>query len=234
MEIHRLSGTAAVLPHPSIELTYNGQRPSAGSHVKRQSSLSNRRATDELPSVQHTARKPIVVAPYSEEWPLQFAEVHSELLRTFSPHHIAVEHIGSTSVPGLSAKPVIDVLAGADSVRAIEQKIEVLERIGYKYVARYEDAFPMRRYFVRAADSSSRVNLHAVVFGSQFWVEHLAFRDALRSNPSLVSQYQELKERLAVTFKDDRQSYTEGKATFIQAVIASALRPAHNVGRPSF
>jgi GrpB-like predicted nucleotidyltransferase (UPF0157 family) len=59
---------------------------------------------------------------------------------------------------------------------------------------------------------------------------HIAFRDALRSNPSLVSQYQELKEWLAVTFKDDRPSYTEGKASFIQAVIASVLRPAHNVG----
>ena len=173
---------------------------------------------------------PVVVAPYSEEWPLHFAEVHSELLHAFTPSQIAVEHIGSTSVPGLSAKPVIDVLVGADSIHSIEQKIDVLERIGYKYVAKYEDAFPMRRYFVRAADGSSRVNLHAVVLGSPFWVEHIAFRDALRSNPSLVSQYQELKGQLAVTFKDDRTSYTEGKATFIQAVIASVLRPAHNVG----
>jgi GrpB-like predicted nucleotidyltransferase (UPF0157 family) len=174
--------------------------------------------------------EPIVVAPYSEEWPLQFAEVHSELLHAFTPSQIAVEHIGSTSVPGLSAKPVIDVLVGADSIHTIEQKIMVLEQVGYKYVTKYEDAFPMRRYFVRAADSSSRVNLHAVVLGSPFWVEHLVFRDVLRSNPSLVSQYQELKERLAVTFKDDRPSYTEGKASFIQAVIASVLRPAHNVG----
>src|SRR3954464_1262922 len=118
---------------------------------------------------------PVVVAPYSEEWPLHFAEVHSDLLHAFSPSQLAVEHIGSTSVPGLSAKPVIDVLVGADSIHTIEQKIEVLERIGYKYVAKYEDAFPMRRYFVRAADSFSRVNLHAVVPGSPFWVEHLAF-----------------------------------------------------------
>ena len=174
--------------------------------------------------------EPVVVAPYSEEWPLHFAEVHSELLRAFSPNCIAVEHIGSTSVPGLSAKPIIDVLVGSDSLHTIEQKVKVLEQIGYKYVPEYEEAFPMRRYFVRSAGSSSRVNLHAVVHGSQFWAEHLAFRDALRSDPALTSQYQELKERLAVTFKVDRPSYTEGKAPFIQAVIASALRPAHNVG----
>ena len=161
---------------------------------------------------------------------MHFAEVHSELLRALSPSQIAVEHIGSTSVPGLSAKPIIDVLVGADSIHAIEQKIEVLEQVGYKYIAKYEDVFPIRRYFVRSAGSALRVNLHAVVLGSPFWVEHLAFRDALRSDPSLVSQYQELKERLAVTFKDDRPSYTEGKASFIQAVIASVLRPAHNVG----
>ncbi len=169
--------------------------------------------------------QPVVVAPYSEEWPLWFAEVRAELLLAFAPNHVSVEHIGSTSVPGLSAKPIIDVLLGANSLNAIEATIEVLERLGYEYISKYEAEFPMRRYFVMAAGKSPRVNLHAVVLGSQFWLEHLAFRNALRSSPSLVSQYEELKSKLAAKFAHDRPSYTEAKAPFIRAVIASVLPP---------
>ncbi len=120
----------------------------------------------------------VVVANYSEEWPLHFAEVRAVLHGVLEPNRIAVEHIGSTSVPGLSAKPIIDVLLGADSLGTIENAIEGLARHDYEYVSKYEDEFPARRYFVKAASHSAlRVNLHAVVRDSQFWLEHIAFRD---------------------------------------------------------
>lgn len=167
--------------------------------------------------------KSVVIAPYSEEWPLQFAEVQAELLQAFGSSPVVVEHIGSTAVSGLSAKPIVDVLLGSDSLHTIEQKVQVLKGLGYEYVAKHEIEIPMRRYFVRSASSSPRVHLHAVVLGSQLWMEHLAFRDALRSSPTLVSQYQELKELLAAKFKHDRPAYTEAKAPFIRAVIASVL-----------
>ena len=165
----------------------------------------------------------VTMAPYSEEWPLRFAEVKAELLLAFAPGEAVVEHIGSTSIPGLAAKPIIDVLLGAESLDTIERKFEALARLGYEYVAKHEGELPMRRYFVKPAGKAPRVNLHAVVLGSQFWLEHLVFRNALRANSSLVSEYQKLKERLAIEFVHDRPAYTEAKAPFIRAVIASAL-----------
>ena len=161
---------------------------------------------------------------------MHFSETQAELLRVFAASHVVVEHIGSTSVPGLCAKPIIDVLLGADSLQTIKRKIEVLQGSGYEYIAKYEGQFPTRRYFVRPASNFPRVNMHAVVLGSQFWLEHLAFRNALCANPLLVSEYQELKVQLAIRFAHDRPSYTEAKGPFIRAVVASALGPAHNVG----
>ncbi|WP_457335641.1 GrpB family protein [Rhizobacter sp. P5_C2] len=163
----------------------------------------------------------VVLVPYSEEWPSGFAAVRAQLLQAFEPQRVVVEHIGSTAVPGLSAKPIVDVLLGAISLRGIEERIEVLTELGLEYVPKYEQELPMRRYFVRRAGDAPRVNLHAVVLGSTFWIEHLAFRDALRQDPSLVARYQQLKADLAGEFSHDRLSYTQAKAPFIRAVIAS-------------
>ncbi len=169
----------------------------------------------------------VVIASYSKEWPLRFAEVRAELLGAFTSSHIEIEHIGSTAVPGLAAKPIIDVLLGADALGTIENASHGLSQRGYEYVSKYEGEFPARRYFVKAASHPTlRVNLHAVTRGSQFWREHIAFRDALRSSPSLVSRYQELKLHLAAELAQDRPAYTAAKAPFIQAVIASVLANA--------
>jgi GrpB-like predicted nucleotidyltransferase (UPF0157 family) len=163
-----------------------------------------------------------VLVPYSEEWPSRFAAVRAQLLQAFEPQRVGVEHIGSTAVPGLAAKPIVDVLLGAMALHGIEERIEVLAGLGFEYVRKYEQELPMRRYFVRpAGDASPRVNLHAVVLGSTFWTEHLAFRDALRQDPSLVARYQQLKTTLAKEFEQDRPSYTQAKAPFIEAVVAS-------------
>lgn len=166
-------------------------------------------------------RVPAVLVPYAGEWPSRFAAVQAQLLAAFEPQRVVVEHIGSTAVPGLAAKPVIDVLMGTTSLQGIEERVEVLAGLGFEYVSKYEQALPMRRYFVRAAGDAPRVNLHAVVLGSAFWIEHLAFRDALRQDPSLVARYQQLKTSLATEFAHDPPSYTQAKAPFIQAVVAS-------------
>lgn len=165
----------------------------------------------------------VIVSPYSPEWPNRFRKVRDELLPAFAPLAVAVEHIGSTSVPGLAAKPVIDALLGADSLADVESKIEALDRIGYGYVPKYERELPMRRYFVKSSVGALRIHLHAVVRGSRIWQEHLAFRDALRSDSGLRSEYQSLKLALAERFADDKSAYTDAKGPFIQAVIATVL-----------
>lgn len=164
----------------------------------------------------------VTIAPYSPDWPLAFAQLRDELLRYFAPLRVEVEHIGSTAVPGLSAKPVIDVLLGADSLAAIETRIVALARSGYAYRPTYEMDLPLRRYFVRAEGVLPRVHLHAVVIGSAIWREHLAYRDALRSNDHLLDAYQSLKVELADRFRHDKSAYQAAKGSFIRQVISYA------------
>lgn len=175
----------------------------------------------------------VVLLPYSERWPLAFERIRDEVTRAFSGERsdahdndsaVDLQHIGSTSVPGLCAKPVIDVLLGAASLARIEAKIAALGALGYGYVAKYERELPMRRYFVRAEEGERlRVHLHGVVFGSPIWREHLAFRDALRADPTLRDRYAALKTELARRHADDKAAYTDAKAPFIRAVMDAAF-----------
>lgn len=169
----------------------------------------------------------VTIAPYAADWPLQFEAQRAALLAVFAGLAVEVEHVGSTSVPGLAAKPVIDVLLGADSLAAIESRIGAVEGAGYQYVPRYEREIPMRRYFVKPAGSGSlRVHLHGVARGSPIWREHIAFRDALRADESLRAGYQSLKLELATRFAYDKSAYSAGKGPFIRSALASLGLPA--------
>jgi GrpB-like predicted nucleotidyltransferase (UPF0157 family) len=165
----------------------------------------------------------VILTPYSPNWPTQFRAIREELLSVFAPMLVTIEHIGSTSVPRLAAKPVIDVLLGAGSLEDIESKIKPLSEIGYSYVPKYERELPTRRYFVKAQATSLRVHLHAVELNSRIWQEHLAFRDRLRGDADLCTQYQTLKLRLAEEFADDKSAYTDAKSPFIQSILASVF-----------
>jgi GrpB-like predicted nucleotidyltransferase (UPF0157 family) len=158
--------------------------------------------------------------PHQAQWTRDYTAVAGELRLAFADAHIVIEHIGSTAVPGLSAKPVIDVLLGASSLPVIEARIDALAALGYQYVARHEAVIPLRRYFVKAA--VPRVHVHGVVIDGQLWREHLTFREALRGNQALCAAYQDLKRALAIQHADDKAAYTEAKAPFIQAVLRAA------------
>jgi GrpB-like predicted nucleotidyltransferase (UPF0157 family) len=163
----------------------------------------------------------VVVNQYSSEWPDAFRAVREELLQALSPSAVEIEHIGSTSVPGLAAKPVLDILVGASSLGTIESKIPDLASAGYEYVSRYERELPCRRYFVKPT-GPLRVHVHAVQLGSAFWVEHLAFRDLLRADMALRSAYQELKLGLAAQHPSDKSAYQAAKVPFIRSALAVA------------
>lgn len=166
----------------------------------------------------------VVLSPYSRDWPAAFAREHDLLVRLFEPLAARVEHIGSTAVPGLSAKPVIDILLGAGSLASIESRIGQLGAAGYEYIARYERDIPLRRYFVKPGGSCCRIHLHAVEQGSQIWSDHLAFRDILRSDPAMHGRYEALKLALANEFAHDKAAYTAAKGPFIKAALAG-IRP---------
>lgn len=166
---------------------------------------------------------PVIVSPYSAEWPNSFRAVREELRRVFAPTMVAVEHIGSTAVPWLAAKPVIDVLLGAHSLTDLKSKINSLSELGYSYVPKYERELPMRRYFTKSSATSLRVHVHGVEVGSRLWREHLAFRDALRADSNLRAQYQSLKFDLARQFANDKSAYTDAKGPFIRSILTSVL-----------
>jgi GrpB-like predicted nucleotidyltransferase (UPF0157 family) len=132
-----------------------------------------------------------------------------------------LEHIGSTSVPGLCAKPVLDVLLGVSSLGDVEASISALASAGFMYRPSYEVAIPDRRYFVRPEGETVRVHLHAVLLGGPLWQQHLYFRNALRKEPLLLEQYAVLKRALAAAHAGDKAAYTEAKAPFIRQVLAS-------------
>ncbi len=159
------------------------------------------------------------ITEYQEAWPSQYAQVATELGSAFVPHAFALEHIGSTAVPGLCAKPVLDIVLGAATLHEVEVHIPALARRGYAYRPEYETQIPGRRYFVREEGETLRVHLHAVVLGGAHWLHHLGFRDALREDHGLMQSYAALKRHLAARHPDDKAAYTEAKAPFIRMVL---------------
>jgi GrpB-like predicted nucleotidyltransferase (UPF0157 family) len=168
----------------------------------------------------------VTLNPWSPAWPAGFAAVAAELGALFRPATVGIEHIGSTAVPGLVAKPVLDVLLGAQTLAVIEARIERLGEHGYEYVSKYEAELPQRRYFVKPASGAAlRIHVHGVEQGSPFWRQHLAFRDALRRDQRLRAEYQALKLRLAALHAADKAAYTDAKGPFIRATLAALGLP---------
>lgn len=162
----------------------------------------------------------VQLASPSPLWPEAFSALAGALAPVFAGTDTRIEHIGSTAVPGLVAKPVLDVLVGVPALDIVESRRGALEALGFRYRPEYEDVLPQRRYFTREPGPGLRVHLHAVVTGSPLWAGHLAFRDALRGDDALRDAYAAMKQSLAVRFAHDKAAYTEAKAPFIAQVLA--------------
>jgi GrpB-like predicted nucleotidyltransferase (UPF0157 family) len=129
-----------------------------------------------------------------------------------------VEHVGSTAVPGLAAKPIMDLMASVDDPdTVVAQAGERLTSDGWCYVRPELDQRPWRRFFVKPDASGQRrvAHLHVIKVGHPRWSQQIAFRDALRHDDELARQYEDLKRRLAAQHPDDREAYTDAKATFV-------------------
>ena len=140
----------------------------------------------------------------------------------FAGSGAVIEHVGSTAVPGLGSKPVIDLMVGAPILVHVEDRIPALEAAGYEYVQKYEQQLSERRYFRKPRMCPRAFHLHCVVTGSEFWIRHLAFRDHLRAHPESAATYFELKRELAM--RVSKEEYTEAKRPFIESVLALAVR----------
>ena len=163
----------------------------------------------------------VVLLEYQDSWPKQFLQVTEQLRALFPIPGAVYEHIGSTSIPGLCAKPVLDVALGVGALRDAEAASPAFSFVGFTYRPEHEDAIPDRRYFVKPVSTSLRVHLHAVVLGGLVWQQHLHFRNQLRRETRLREEYSDLKRRLAVVHAQSKDAYTEAKAPFIRQVLFS-------------
>ena len=161
------------------------------------------------------------LSPYSPLWPAIF-DMEKRNLERLLGEAVLVEHIGSTAVPGMGAKPIIDMMAGTPDLAIVDRRIPELVADGWRYNPELEVANAQRRHFSRLDGAPGKFILHAVVLDSPFWKRHLAFRDALRADPALADKYWRLKQRLAARFPNDRAAYNDGKSEFVRSVIEAS------------
>lgn len=131
-------------------------------------------------------REPIRLVPYEVEWPASYAAERERLLSLFSSDLRSVEHIGSTAIPGMPAKPIVDLLAGVDSMAVADTLFDKVLLHGYTTSRAFNEMLADRRWFMRSVNGHRTHHLHVVVFGSPTWHKHLLFRDRLRFNAALA------------------------------------------------
>ena len=186
----------------------------------------------------------IILEEYQSDWANAFQREREAVISALSDFSPTIEHIGSTSIEGLCAKPTIDMLVGLHNELQPDKTIVPMTRMGYTYFKKYEPTMPYRRLFARlraltdtAAPSIidlqdefirgqlfvSMANIHVVVKDTPHWTRHLAFRDFLRENPGLRDEYCRLKKELAQYEYKDSNEYNAAKDSFIKRVQEQAL-----------
>jgi len=160
-------------------------------------------------------------------WATQFVEERERLLDLFPGRFAAIEHIGSTAVPHLAAKPIIDILAGVKTMTEADLLLEPLCRHGYDTSAEFNATLPDRRWLMRHALGRRTHHLHLVIFGGDPWIRQLQFRDVLRADAAIAARYEHLKRDLAGQHGHDREAYTRAKTAFIHEVLANAAWANH-------
>jgi GrpB-like predicted nucleotidyltransferase (UPF0157 family) len=174
---------------------------------------------DEILVRTPTQRDPLVVREYDDGWPALFRQLADRVGEGLADVPVSVEHVGSTAVPGLAAKPVIDIDVVVRSPEDVPRAIERLRGLGYVYQG--DKGIAGREAFMWPPGTPAH-HLYVVAEGSGPHGDHIEFRDHLRRNPDVAREYAELKRSLAAKDADDRVAYAEGKAAFIARTLAAA------------
>jgi GrpB-like predicted nucleotidyltransferase (UPF0157 family) len=172
-------------------------------------------------SLTHAIVEEVHIMAHDSRWAAQFVAERNRLLDLLPGHFTAIEHIGSTAVPRLAAKPIIDILAGVRTISEAEALLEPLCAHGYETSAEFNATLPDRRWLMRHAFSRRTHHLHLVVFGGEQWVRRLQFRDVLRADAAIAARYEHLKQKLAGQYRHDREAYTHAKTAFINEVLTN-------------
>lgn len=176
----------------------------------------------ESESLDRAIHEEVALHPYDTQWSDLFLAERERLLSLFPTQILDVQHFGSTAVPGMPAKPIIDLLGGVASMAEADALMVPLIQSLYTTSAEFNALLTDRRWLMRWADGRRTHHLHLVVMGSAEWLRHLRFRDALRSDPSLAKRYALLKGDLVTQHRTDREAYTQAKTEFVCSVLADA------------
>jgi GrpB-like predicted nucleotidyltransferase (UPF0157 family) len=157
---------------------------------------------------------------YDRSWPASFEAERAAIAEAIDDWIVGgIHHVGSTAVPGLEAKPVIDILAGVRSLDESRACFEPLARLDYLYAPYLPDEM---HWFCKPHPSRRTHHLHLVPVGSRRYADELAFRDRLRADPKVAAEYLALKRDLARRFAHDREAYTDSKSDFVDRVLGRA------------
>jgi GrpB-like predicted nucleotidyltransferase (UPF0157 family) len=161
--------------------------------------------------------EPIRLMPYDPGWPGAFERERAALEAAIGDAASGgIHHVGSTAVPGLEAKPIVDILVGVESLESSKSLFEPLARLEYHYAPYRADEM---HWLCKPGPTRRTHHLHLAPTGGRRYAEELAFRDRLRANPDTARAYAELKRDLAARFPDDRDAYTEAKSDFIREAL---------------
>jgi len=168
------------------------------------------------------------LSAYDPSWSDRAADYADELRPVLGHWLLApIEHVGSTAIPGIIAKPVVDLMTQvADMDEVVDKAAELLDEMDWRYVPPELDGRPWRRFFAKVSpdDQHRQAHLHLMSAGAARWDQQLRFRDALRANPELRDEYAAVKSQLASAHPDDRERYTDEKAKFLTRVMRDLER----------
>lgn len=181
--------------------------------------------------IDELVREHVDIVPYDPAWPQRYAEAETKLIRSLPPDLVTrISHIGSTAVPGCSAKPTIDVQVEVTSLQRVRNEVvPIMNDLGYEFIWRptMGEHAPFYAWFILRDAQGHRIQHVHMVEPDQASEDRLIFRDHLRAHPAEVKRYEALKQELGIAHPNDRAAYTRGKTAYVTSIVqrAKAQRP---------
>lgn len=168
------------------------------------------------------SKNTVTLCPFSQEWNLLFEQEKLSLYKTIGDYVVDIQHVGSTSIKDMPAKPIIDIVVGLKDFNDGFKLIDKIEALGYHFKGSLGNS--NRFFFWKGSEDNNTHNLHLTEYGDKNWNNQVLFRDFINSHPDYKDKYLKLKMELASNYKEDRSIYTQSKSEFIAAVINLATK----------
>lgn len=167
---------------------------------------------------------PVVIVPYNPQWPELYEQEKTRVFKVLDDKALVIEHIGSTAVPGVGGKDIVDFMVGVRDKAEADESVQLLQSLDYTDVTPQPGHTEWFYCLGKTPGITPRYHLHLMKYPSPFWSKHILFRDYLRAHPELAEEYYDLKKKLADKYGSDRIDYTDAKSEFIEGVVEKARR----------